>query len=234
MIGVICDTVVVYVNAAVDYGYIIVFIYGQSYCLVNNLSCFYCISCCFESASNTCVSQSFYCQFCNCTNLSISCINDDICCFDCQCITNVSIVDFNDQLVVIITLSDCVISCICVAILQFETGAYFDFEFLIFNKVTSCCFDLQIFFQFCCFFFSNFCYLLQCSLDACILNCYKCDIICGQIQVIGINRYCSLCTCACLCQNSSQSNFDDVIFCQNTFDCYFDFILVLTPSTVGG
>ncbi len=235
MIGVICDTVVVYVNAAVDYGYIFVFIYGQSYCLVNNLSCFYCISCSFEGTRNSFVSQSLYCQFCNCTNLSISCIDDDSCCIDCQCVVilfTFGARDCNNQFVVIIALFDCVSSVRrnCTGF-QFKTGACFDFKLLTFNEVACCCFDLQIFFQLCCFFFSNFCYLLQCSLDACILNCCICQSICGQIQIIGINCYCSLCACACLCQNRVQSNFDDVIFFQNAQYCYFDFIIVVDFNT---
>ena len=89
VIGIICDTIVVYVNAAVDYGYIFIFVNFQSYDVINNLSCFYCISCCFEGVCYAINLQRFYCNLSNIANLSIYCFDFDIVFVDCNFIATI-------------------------------------------------------------------------------------------------------------------------------------------------
>ena len=225
MVGIICDTVVFCVNAAVDYGQIFVFINGNFDYAVYNLNSFYCICCCSKTFT-VCAFLSLYSDFSNCANLGICCVDCYIVFSDCNCICT-AFNNFTCQNVVInicycqSAISDDVVyfdSC------PFETGCQLQFDNLICCEIANCCFDFQFSFQLCCFIFSNFCHFLQCCCDTSVQNCCEYQIIGCYAQIVGINGYCSFCVFGCLCQTSIQFQDNLVILAQ----CFANSIFFVT------
>ena len=223
MVGVICDTFVSNVNAAVDYGQIFVFINSYCDCICNNLSDNDCV-CCVSKAFFIVAFNSFNCQFAFCANLSGFSRDYHVSCFDCNCICYVVVsCYFDSNFFFTFNVTNYCVICAAFQFVEFKAVGQFQCEFLTFFKFANVSFDLQIFFQCRDTFFCDFCYLLHGSFDTCIFNFCECQIICCYQSTV--NSDCSLFANGYAFQLdvAVQIYGDDVfIFQFSTFDCQLE------------
>jgi len=220
VVGIICDTLVSNVNAAVDYRYIFVFINGNFDCICNNLSNNDCICCIVETC---CAFNSLNCQFAFCANLSGVSGDYQIVSFNCDCICCSSYFDNSCSFALTVIIYFVLGSRIAYQLVEFKVSGQFQFESLTNFKVANVRFNLQFSFQSRDTFFCDFCYLFHGSFNTCVFNFCECQVIC--CYHITVNGDCSLFANGCAFQLhvGTQFNGDDVfVFQFNIFDCQLE------------
>ncbi len=176
VIAVVCDTIVVSVYAAVDYGHIFVFVNGKFYLVINNLHDFNCCSCieqfvfvgvcgCYKIFAIPVLVPCFYCQCADSAGLSGCSFNLKIVLVDCDfiacaCVLHINCVAVNvNQSVVRTTV------CLCL-VCEFEALGKLQFKPLVLYEIVNNGFYNDVAVQCYIFFFSNCCCLSCCSCDA--------------------------------------------------------------------
>ena len=224
MVAAACDTNVFHVNAAVNYGYVCVFINGHYYCGVNYFSYFY---------GNCVVAVSVNFQSSNCACFSGSSFHFQTCDFQNVCATN-NITDVQYDFIVFEAVDSRVTYAefqVCLFACEFKTVAQFQFQFTVCfddraNVVANSGFNLQ-FFQFNHFFRSNINSIFYRSFDAFAFNGSVCQIgTVGDCDIIGFNSYFCLFAFCCFVHNGSQVKGQNGASVHFTVDYNFYFVVI--------
>ena len=207
MVTVVCDTCVVNVNAAVDYGNVFVFVNTHGYCVVNNSCYFYAYAVIARGRHLDGCCRAFFCGSCFYLDAD-----------NCQFIhfTRNVAVDSDDDFIIVIAYNRVDFCAVCFngdfvacAVGKFKTAVQFQFDCVAF--INHCChvrtygrFDFQIFNGYN-FFHCNVFQFLYGSIDAlgfdgCV---YQIIAVCDN-DITGIYCYSCLCVFGCFCQLGSQ------------------------------
>ena len=240
MVAVVCDTIVVNINAAVDYRYIFVFIYGKNYFVINNLCNLYCCSCrervcicCIRiiSCGSTTLCHSFDCDCACSTRLSCICLDFDVVLINDKFVFIYQrgyINNFYIQGIVIGTVKHIFSAAMCIicCIAEYKALGKLQFKPLIVVEITNCGLDSQIAVKFDLFFFryvNNF----SCrsgKTSATDGNIYQ--IVYTAAQSCGANGYCCLSACACFVQNRVKVEYNDIVLCKSACKSVSNLIVI--------
>ena len=240
VVAVVCNTIVVNVNAAVDYRNILVFIYGKDYFVIHNLHDFNCC-CSFERIRYRCAQiavlvcynfiQSLDCHCACSAGLSGCGFDFDIFRIDCEGILincgcavelYISCIFFHKEIVKAFAVSNAEF-----ALIEFKALGQLQFEPLIVSEVANCGTNLDIAFQIHVFFFSDAANFSCCSCDASAFNRNINQII--TVYCVGVNRNCCALTSVCLVQLGAKVNDNDIIHCKSACEsiCYLILVILL-------